>query len=560
MNNSYRIVCYGDSVTKSYCHRLSKILAEKFPTSGIQLINEGVISETSILGLNRLDRVLSYEPTVVLIGFGMNDWRKGVEKNAFKQNIEFMINEFSKKKIRTILLTMNPDAHVKGKVSPKLIEYNNLLKLIAFEKKVRIADVYSLWLKELPKVEIGLYDEIHPNEHVGNQIICDAILRVLFRTQTIVVWGFNGLYPFCNYECPYCYVASDVNDGHYFRKDLPMSSWRKGFEATFGDEKLVFYLSFGEPTLSVGFYDVLEMISGNPNWYGHMTSNLSSPLERLVNTALVKEGRFFINASFHPTQTDKEKFLQHLLFLRGHGIECPVVIVAHPPALKNLDNYIDFFAKYNFLVHIRRFRGWWEGKYYPASYTDEERKLVAKYCDDATIKYMLNESSIDLRGKLSYEGMFYILADENGDIWTSPDSKSKYLGNIFKENVKLFTEPQPYTVKWNGSVNGVADLLETGYTELQNNFVISFAKQGGVYKTASGLHYKNLSTDFSDPKVRQEYGFSDYKPASGEFQSLKSKSRQKWNELTQEYITRKIYPVVERKRRSVIKSIYELFH
>ena len=560
MKNSYTIVCFGDSVTKSYSHRLSKVLAEKYPAYTLQVINEGVVSETTVGGLTRLNKILGYQPDIVLIGFGMNDWRKGVDKLTFEKNLKQMVTSFKEKAIRTILLTMNPDAHIKNKISEKLVEYNNVIRSVAYDEKVRIADVYSLWMRELPKPELGLYDEIHPNEHVGNKLICEAISRIIFRTQTVVVWGFNGLYPFCNYECPYCYVASDVNDQHHLKKEVPFKEWSQGFKTAFGNEKIVFYLSFGEPTLSLGFYDVLDMIAKNPNWAGHMTSNLSAPLDKLVNTQLVKEHRFFVNGSFHPTQVDHEKFLSQVLFLRDHGIECPVIIVAHPPVLPKLQFYVEFFSKNNFLVHIRRFRGWYNGKYYPSSYTEEERRKVAKYCDDATIKYMLNESTIDLKGKLSYEGMYYILADENGDIWTSPDSKSKYLGNIFKENVRLYTEPQPYTVKWNGSVNGVADLLETGYTELRNNFVMSFSNQGGVHKTESEVFYKNLTTDFSNSKVRQEYGFPNCDYITNLPQSFASKSRLKCNEITKEYITRKIYPVLERKRRSVIKSIYELLH
>ena len=560
MQDPVRIVCFGDSITKAYCSRFEKLLKERYSDRNIQVINSGLVSETSVDGLRRLDEVLAHEPNIVIIGFGMNDWRKGVEKGAFKENIELMIDTFAKRDIRTILLTINPDAHVKGKVSKQLIEYNGLIRNIAYEKKIRIADVYTLWMKELPSVETGLYDEIHPNEHVGNQIICEAIMRVVFRSQTVVVWGFNGLYPFCNYSCEYCYVDSDVNARHNFRQDIALSEWHKAFKSTFGNEKLVFYLSYGEPTLSLHFYDVLDLIASEPKWYGHMTSNLSSPLERLVNTKLVKEGRFFINGSFHPTQVKPEKFLQQLLFLRENGIECPIVLVAYPPILKDFERYIQFFEKHGFLVHVRRFRGWYNGNYYPQSYTDDERRLIAKYCDDATIKYMLNEKSVDLKGKLSYEGMYYLLVDENGDVWSSPDSKSKYLGNIFKEDVRMFTEPQPYPVNWNGSVNGIASLLETGYSELTDNFVLSFARQGGVYKTGSGINYKNLNVNFSDPKIRREYGFPDAKIESTVFGKLVSKSKQEWNKLTREYLTRKIYPIVERKRRTIIKQIYELIH
>ncbi len=555
----YRIICFGDSITKGYHSRFKKMVIELYSEYNPQVINAGIAGETSVDGLKRLDSVIEFNPNVVIIGFGMNDWRKGVNIEVFKNNVEFMIDEFKKRDIRTILLTINPDAYQKNQISKPLIQYNQEIKTIAYRKKLRIADVYSLWLKELPNVEMGLYDEIHPNEHVGNKIICTSLLQIIFRTQTVVVWAFNGLYPFCNYKCEYCYVHSTVNAGHYFCKDLTMDEWKEAFRSIFGNEKIIFYLSYGEPMLSQGFYNVLEMIADEPKWYGHITSNLSVPLERLVNTKLVKEGRFYINASFHPTQVKIEIFLKKLLFLRKKGIECPIVLVAHPIILQNFEYYINYFKKYNFLVHVRRFKGWYAGEIYPKNYSEEERNLIAKYCDDATIRYMLNESTVDLRGKLSYEGMYYILVDEKGDVWTSPDSKSKYLGNVFKKNVKLFTEPQPYKVRWNGSVNGVAALLETKYKELSGNFVLSFAKQGGVYKTNSGIIYKNLNTDFTNLNIKAEYGFPGSKKKTDALHRFFSIIQHNWNSLTHDFITRKIYPIAERSRRKIIKNIYTLF-
>ena len=156
---------------------------------------------------------------------------------------------------------------------------------------------------------------------------------------------------------------------------------------------------------------------------------------------------------------------------------------------------------------MRRFKGWYNGKSYPKAYSDDERQFIAKYCDDATIKYMLNQFNTNLKGKLSYAGMYYLLMDENGNVFSSPDSKDKFLGNIFENDVRLFTEPQPYALSWNGSVNGIAPILEINYRDLEDNFVISFAGQGGVYRTNDKIVYKNLFTDFTDPKIAKEYNF-----------------------------------------------------
>ncbi len=553
MEDPCKIVCFGDSITKGYCNRFENQIKKEYSDLQINVINAGVVSETTVDALQRLNQVIKLEPDVVVVGFGMNDWRKGVAEEAFRNNLVHIVEELDKRFIRVVLMTMNPDYHQKGQVSKQLIEYNETIRNIAHEKKVRIADTYSLWLEELPNIKEGLSDEIHPNERVGNEIICKALMRIVPRSQTVIVWAFNGIYAFCNYKCEYCYVPSQVNMGHHFQGDI--KEWHDAFKNTFGNQKLVFYLSFGEPTVAKSFYDVLDMIAGEPNWYGHITSNLSVPLERLAGTKLVKEGRLDINGSFHPTQTTIDKFLKKLLFLREHGIECPVVFVMYPPFIKKFEEWFKIFKEHNFLFHIRRFRGWYKGKYYPKAYTEEERQLIAKYCDDATIKYMLNDFNVDFKGWLSYQGMYYLFVDPHGDVQTSPDSSDKYLGNIFKGNVKLFTEPQPYGNDWNGSVNGVASFLDLNYRELEDNFVISFARQGGVYHTENSVYYKNMDTDFNDPKIRKEYNF----PLVGEYREG-FLDRAKERILAEyfrrrEYVYREIYLRVLRKRNRVLKTI-----
>ena len=111
------------------------------------------------------------------------------------------------------------------------------------------------------------------------------------QTHSVAVWGFNGLYPFCNYQCQYCYVAHDVNKDHHLRNDLTPEKWHEAFKEAFGNER-IHICSFGEPTLGKGFYEMLEMVASEPQWRGHMTSNLSASLDKLINTKLAKERRF----------------------------------------------------------------------------------------------------------------------------------------------------------------------------------------------------------------------------------------------------------------------------
>jgi len=506
MENPCKIVCFGDSITKAWVHRFEKTISSEYPN--VDVINEGAVSDTTNQAVQRVRRIIDYKPDVVIVGFGMNDWRKNIERVTFISNLGEIIDILQENKIRVVLTTMNPD-NTHNCISPKLIQYNQDIKDIAYEKRVRIADVYSLWLKDLSRVSKGLYDEIHPND-IGNGIIVKSLMQIVPRRNTILIWQFNGEHAFCNYSCSYCYVSSDTNVEHRYAGNPEI--WHKAFKDTFGNQKLIFYLSFGEPMAGKGFYEVLSMIASESLWEGCMTSNLSLPLERLIKTEIVKSGRFHVNASFHPTQTTIDGFLQKLHILRDNGIECPVIYVMHPEQLDAFESFWEQFSKHQFLVHVRRFRGRYRGKWYPRAYSDVQRQFIARYCDDATIKYMLNEfelNDIGFKGKLTYAGMFYLLVTCEGDVYMCPDYKGPCLGNVLKNTVRLYTEPQPYGGLIEGTVGGIASFLELNYKELEGDHVAFFAEQGGVYKEGEKVFYKNLHTDFNNKEIRKQYGFPD---------------------------------------------------
>jgi organic radical activating enzyme len=327
-----------------------------------------------------------------------------------------------------------------------------------------------------------------------------------------LVWQFNGENAFCNYRCPYCYYYSGVMKKKSFNNP---KKWRDAFKKEFGEKKIIFYLSFGEPTHGEGFSEVLEMISSDPNWVLHLTTNLSKPLvwwEKLVKKKIVKENRLFINASFHPSHAKKEEFLTKLLLLRQNGIESPIVYVMWPPYLSQFESHFQYFNEFNFLIHVRRFHGWFDKKCYPLEYSEKARRYIAKFADDGTIKYMLNDYFGNAHGKLSYAGSTYLLLDESGNIWESPDSRGKCLGNIFQNSVQLYTSPQPYSGTIIGSVQGISSLIENNYPELEPNLVLSFAKETGVYHIPNGtVFYKNLTTDFNNSKIRKRLHFPGLK-------------------------------------------------
>ena len=78
MENPCKIIFFGDSITREYAPDFEKILKEKYPDKEITATNAGVIGETSRDGLKRVPNLLNESLDVVVIGFGMNDWRKDI--------------------------------------------------------------------------------------------------------------------------------------------------------------------------------------------------------------------------------------------------------------------------------------------------------------------------------------------------------------------------------------------------------------------------------------------------------------------------------------------------
>ena len=66
-----------------------------------------------------------------------------------------------------------------------------------------------------------------------------------------------------------------------------------------------------------------------------------------------------------------------------------------------------------------------------------------------------------------------------------------------------------------GTVDGVANIVSLNYRELEENHIISYMKQGGVYRTGKEVFYKNLNTDFTNSKIRLEYNFPARNLAEG---------------------------------------------
>ncbi|SVD50168.1 uncharacterized protein METZ01_LOCUS403022, partial [marine metagenome] len=248
MKNTPNCILYGDSISYEYAHLLEQYLQNKINSFSCSVLNMSVSGETSSDGLVRLEKVANNAGNIIIISFGMNDWRKGITPPQYKDNILQMIHRLRSANCRIILTTITPDWNGSGfalsresfqGTSPEIDQYNNILWEIGRKEKIRIADANGLWKERVDPIWEGLKDAIHPNT-LGQEIICESLYYMISRDHITIVWPFYGRFASCNYSCQYCYVPTSVNKGS--RAIYSVKDWEKGFIRSFGEyQRLTFY-------------------------------------------------------------------------------------------------------------------------------------------------------------------------------------------------------------------------------------------------------------------------------------------------------------------------------
>ena len=181
------IVCFGDSITAGYAVRrgfpsfLLESLRQRFPDSKIEMINSGISGDTSQDGLSRLDwAVLSYEPDLVTIDFGINDCVLGLSLEEFEMNLVEMVRRIRAGPDSEILLLSSQPLE-SPPYDQRVLDYYQTVERVAKEMNVGFVDVYGAWMKRvragMPLDSLILPGLDHPNE-AGYRIIAEELMSL----------------------------------------------------------------------------------------------------------------------------------------------------------------------------------------------------------------------------------------------------------------------------------------------------------------------------------------------------------------------------------------------
>ncbi len=258
----------------------------------------------------------------------------------------------------------------------------------------------------------------------------------------------------CNYRCPYCVYGLAEHDrrkdDRFFSAEEWLAGWRRMHER-YGEGNII--LTGGEPTLFPGFADLVAELSSM--FRIGFDTNLSWDQETLAAfLRRVSPERVRIEISYHPSCAEIEPFLEKARLIRDAGFESINRLVAYPPLLPRLAEFRALFARAGLTFVVNPFQGVHEGRHYPESYTEEQKRLVAAASAgvesagrDAPhgefVRQILDRESP--KGRLCRSGSRHVRVEDDGRVYRCGEYSTRNwerLGDFFDENLRLWDEPR----------------------------------------------------------------------------------------------------------------------
>jgi len=246
----------------------------------------------------------------------------------------------------------------------------------------------------------------------------------------------------CNYRCPYCFNNNRWEElekyNFVYSPDIYLDFWEKMYRK-YGEINIT--ISGGEPFVYPEFIELISYLS-KFHTLGIVT-NLSwnIRLAEKINPARVK-----IYPSFHTYFVSPEVFLSKLKQLASMGWEyLGVIIVAYPPFLDKLEEYVILFKNNGFYPWINPFIGEYNGRVYPQNYSSEEKELLRKISSNiGYIEYQIDY--VNTFGKLCHTGELYFRVHPDGKIYRCAGMGP--IGDVTEKEFSLADTPKPCEVNF----------------------------------------------------------------------------------------------------------------
>jgi MoaA/NifB/PqqE/SkfB family radical SAM enzyme len=218
----------------------------------------------------------------------------------------------------------------------------------------------------------------------------------------------------------------------------------------------------GEPTIIPRFIDLAVAMS---QWHGvSFDTNLSWEMDQLKEFCdRMPTREVSLDISFHPAAASVESILEKAAFLRDRGFQYVCRLVGFPPLLPQVEGFRRRFEDAGLKFVVNPFQGIYQGRKYPDSYSDEERRVmsgIAQPFRDGPradpdqsfyVEHILEMHARSPEGKLCRSGQVYCRVMHDGVVYRCQPYESRGwepLGSLLDENFALRAAPAPCRSTW----------------------------------------------------------------------------------------------------------------
>lgn len=204
------------------------------------------------------------------------------------------------------------------------------------------------------------------------------------------------------------------------------------------------HISGGEPLQFPNFIEICFMLSRSH--FIALDTRLSSPNAKLFAEHISPDRIKTIRAVFHSRLVKQpgelKQFTDTVKYLLDRKFNIHIEYLMYPPMVHRVIRDLILFDSQGISkVNLKVFRGKFQNRPYPASYSIETRNLLRRYSEDTREIDFLGRKRHFL-GKRCSAGMNYFRMDRDGNLRRCMNSKVSY-GNLFDRTYSIDSEPRP---------------------------------------------------------------------------------------------------------------------
>jgi len=238
----------------------------------------------------------------------------------------------------------------------------------------------------------------------------------------------------CNFHCEYCFPQIRIVLNRKHLDEPSPEAVEKAFEA-FGATCLI-HMSGGEPFLFPSFTELCRLLT--QRHYISINTNLSDASAIAEFAAVVPASRVVsITAALHIQERERlglsvDSYADNLSLLTPAAFEINPLYVLHPSLMYRVDEDLSHLKHLGVEgVHVKVFKGIWEGREYPEAYSAEDRTVLGRLGTD----YRYTDSYLagirrSFRGSLCSAGMTSFKVTVTGEVQRCATVPHSY-GNIY---------------------------------------------------------------------------------------------------------------------------------